>query len=52
MTAKTEGYSAPQMTEYGSIEEITLSDKCGDQEDDVGFQGLDGSIVPDDECDP
>jgi hypothetical protein len=48
MTQSDNSYEAPSVSEYGSVESITLaSDKIGSSEDDVNFGDLDGSIVPD-----
>ena len=47
----TEPYSGPEVTEYGSVESLTLEDKCG-TESDMYSSGtpLSGSVVPDGEC--
>ncbi|MUV88609.1 lasso RiPP family leader peptide-containing protein [Halapricum sp. CBA1109] len=46
MPSKT--YDTPEVTEYGSVETLTLEDKIGSATD-VYSEGtpLDGSIVPD-----
>jgi len=43
----TEPYSGPEVTEYGSVESLTLEDKCG-TESDMYSSGtpLSGSVVP------
>ncbi len=50
MSTKTR-YEAPEVTEYGSVESMTLDDKCG-TEDDSFSDGtpLSGSIVGDGQC--
>lgn len=52
MTTKTEGsYEAPKITEYGSVESLTLDDKCGTGADNYSAGNpLTGSIVDNGEC--
>lgn len=49
--AGSKDYTAPEVAEHGSVESITLSDKCG-TDTDVISQGtsLSGSVVSNGGC--
>ena len=44
----SKSYEAPELTEYGSVETLTLEDKIGSETDQYSAgTPLDGSVVPD-----
>lgn len=51
MMSRSKEYTSPELEEYGSVESITLADKCGTQTDVIS-QGtsLSGSVVGNGGC--
>lgn len=48
---KSNQYEAPELTEYGSVESLTLEDKCGTETDQYSSgTPLTGSIYDDGGC--